>query len=509
MISKEIQELNNLQRWFIVIAIMSATLMQVLDTTIVNVALPHMQGSLSASPDQISWTLTSYLVASGIFIPLTGYFSDILGRKNYLLWCITGFTLASILCGAAQTLTQLIIFRLLQGIFGAGLVPLSQSILTDIFPQKEHGKAMAIWGTGVMVGPILGPTLGGYLTEVLNWRWTFYVNVPVGIFAVLLTWKVVPNTIKKIRNMDWVGLVFLSFGIGALQYLLDRGNDAGWLSSGKIKFALSIAVFGIIGFILHSLRKSLKNTNEMHKSVFDIHIFKDINFTVSSIILAVLGLGLYGAIVIQPMMLESQFNYPVLTTGLVMAPRGIASMLAMILVGKLVNKYDHRLLIAIGIILSCIGIGVCTFYSPTTDIWWFIWPILLQGFGTGMIFVPLAVIAFSTLPKSMNVDGAGMFSLLRTIGSSIGIAITLTFYTRHGQMAWNQLGGFFNIYNPAFKAYLSQLHVSLMNKNVIVALAGELYKQAQIVTYVNVFAFIMWAFLAMLPLVLMLKSKRQ
>lgn len=478
---------------------MTATLMQVLDMTIVNVALPHMQGSLGASSDQISWTLTSYLVASAIFMPLTGYFCDKLGQKNYLLICISGFTLVSALCGASVTLFQIILFRLLQGVFGAALVPLSQSILSEIYLPKDRGKAMAIWGIGVMVGPILGPTLGGYLTEIANWRWTFYINVPVGIFCLLLAWNVVPDTQKKDRRMDWLGLLFISLAIGGLQYCLDRGNQQDWFNANDICISALICFVGLIGFILKSFWQP-------HLTVFDIRIFKNRNFTLSSILLTVLGVGMYAPIVLQPLMLEGLMNYPVLTTGLLMAPRGISGMIGMIIVGKLVNRIDPRFLITMGILFNAIGIFACTNYSLNINSFWIIWPFLLQGFGLSLIFVPLSTIAFSTLPESQRIDATGLFSLLRTIGSSIGISITITLFSRYSQVAWNSLGGNIQPFNPALQAYLQHLHLHATEPEAAALLGKELVMQSQMISFVNVYGFVTWAFLFMLPMIFILKK---
>ncbi|MCL5260286.1 MAG: DHA2 family efflux MFS transporter permease subunit [Gammaproteobacteria bacterium] len=488
-------------RWLIVIAVMSATLIQVLDTTIVNVALPHMQGSLGATPDQVSWTLTCYLVSAGIFMPLTGYFSDIFGRKKYLLFCIAGFTVASALCGASQSLTEIIIFRLLQGMFGAGLVPLSQAVLADAYPREELGKAMAIWGTGVMVGPILGPTLGGYLTDIASWRWTFYINLPVGIFAFLLAWYVVPDTIKKNRSMDWLGLALISIAIGSLQFFLDRGNQEDWFNSNGIRFALLFAILGFVGFILHNLYTS-------NRRVFDVRIFLDRNFTIASAILTAMGVGLFGSLVILPMMLEGIMGYPVLTTGLVLAPRGISSMLAMAITGKLIQKNDPRIFIVIGILMSVLGMYFCTEYSLTISKAWIIWPLLLQGFGLGMIFVALSAIAYATLADELRVEAAGLFSLLRTIGSSIGIAVTLTIFTRHTQIAWNHLSGHINPFNPAVSSYIRALHLTPQDPHAHALLGAELAKQAAMLSYIDVFTFVMWSFILMLPIVLFIKYKK-
>jgi DHA2 family multidrug resistance protein len=489
-------------RGLIIIAVMSATLIQVLDTTIVNVALPHMQGSLGATADETTWVLTSYLVASAIFMPLTGYFTDRLGRRKYLLISIAGFVAASILCGAAVNITQIVLFRLLQGVFGAALVPLSQAIMTDIFPEEERGTAMAIWGMGVMIGPILGPTLGGYLTDIATWRWNFYINIPVGILSFLLAWRVVPDTPKQERRMDWTGLILISTAIGSLQYFLDRGNQDDWLNSTSICIAAFLAIICFLGFLLHALK-------EKQHTVFDIRIFNDRNFTIASLLLSMLGLGLYGAMVISPLMMENLFNYPVLTTGLAMAPRGISGMISMYVVGKLIRHIDPRWLTISGICISGTGMYFGTYYNLTLSPAWIIGPFLLQGFGLGMIFVPLSAIAFSTLPAKQRSEAAGLFSLLRTLGSSVGISIIITLFSRHTQMAWNQLGGFINPYNPAVTKYLAPLHITIAHPLAARVLAKELAAQAQMMSFVDVYVFITGSFLIMIPLVLLLKKARK
>lgn len=489
-------------RWIIVIAVMSATLMQVLDTTIVNVALPHMQGSLNAAPDQISWTLTSYLVASAIIMPLTGYFSDRLGRKKYLLWCIGGFTIASALCGMANSLAQIVSFRLLQGVFGAALVPLSQAILVGIYPPKELGKAMAIWGTGVMVGPILGPTLGGYLTDLASWRWTFYINVPVGVMALVLVWLAVPDTLKKQRTFDWLGFVFMAAAIGAVQYLLDRGNQEDWFNAHSIQIAALIAACGLIGFLIY---------NYFHRgeAVFDLRIFKDRNFIISSLLFLVMGVGVYGSMVILPLFLEGLLNYSVFDTGMMMAPRAVSVMFSMIIMGKISHRVDPRRLITAGIIISAAGTYACTYYSLMINSWWLIWPLIIQGFGVGMIFVPLSAMVFATLPEKSRIEAAGLNSLLRTLGGSIGIAVTLTVYTRHTQIAWNQLIGFIHPYNQSLVQYARQLHLKPTEPLFATVLGSEITKQATMLSLVSVFVFIVWSFVVMLPFIFFLKYQKQ
>ncbi|MDF2939436.1 MAG: family efflux transporter permease subunit [Gammaproteobacteria bacterium] len=495
------QDFNNTERWLIIVAVMAATLMEVLDTTIINVALPYMQGSLNAAPDQISWTLTSYMVTSGIFMPLAGYFSDRLGRRQYLLYCIGGFTLASMFCGASTSLAEMVIFRLLQGAFGAGLIPLSQAIMTDIHSPQDRGKAMAIWGAGVMVGPILGPTLGGYLTDVANWRWAFYVNVPIGIAAAMLAYKVVPDTIQKLRKMDWLGLGLISFGIGSLQFVLDRGNQDNWFSSTGIQLAAFLAVVCFAAFIF-------RNVERKEHAVFDLEIFKDRNFTVATLLMVIMGLGLYGSMVVQPLLLEELMNYPVLLTGLSMAPRGVASMISMIIVSKIIGKVDPRILVAFGIMLFAVGTSINTYYSQDTSLMWFIWPLLLQGLGLGMVFVPLSTLAFSSLPVHLRVEAAGLYSLLRTIGGSMGIAITVTIWTRHTQIAWNELGAHIQANNPAVSNYLQSLHLQATDPQGAAVLANTLLQQAQMVAFVSVYAFVAWSFLLMLPFLLLFKYKK-
>jgi DHA2 family multidrug resistance protein len=489
-------------RILIILAVMSATLMQVLDTTIVNVALPYMQGSLGTTSDEISWVLTSYLVASALFMPLSGYFTDTWGRRKYLLVSIIGFVAASALCGIAENLTQMVVFRLLQGVFGASLVPLSQAVMSDMFPREDQGKAMAIWGMGVMVGPILGPTLGGYLTEVANWRWNFYINLPIGALSLFLAWYFVPDTPRKSRSMDWTGFILLFVTICSFQYFLDRGNRDDWFDSTGICIAAFLSITGFLCFLLHSTRNK-KNF------IFDMAIFKDRNFAVSSILLAMFGLGLYGAMVILPMMLEGLFDYPVMTTGFVMAPRGISSMISIIMVGQLIKFTDARLLVGVGIVISCAGMFLGSLYNLDISSGWVIGPLIMQGFGLGMIFTPLSTIAFSTLAVRYRAEATGMFSLLRSLGSSMGISIVETLYTRYSQSSWNHLGGFLNPYNPALNSYTNSMNLKSETPLSLSLLQKELLRQAQMLSFVEIYTFISTSFLCMLPLLFLLKKQKQ
>ncbi len=494
---------DNRKRLLITISVMAATVMQVLDTTIVNVALPDMQGTFSATPDQISWVLTSYLVASAIFMPLTGFFTDVVGRKKYLFMSILGFTLTSALCGIAQNLDEIVIFRLLQGVFGAALVPLSQAIMVSTYPPAERGKAMAIWGIGVMVGPILGPTLGGYLTETFDWRWTFYINVPVGILSMLMAWKVVPDSDKRVRNLDWTSLLLMATAIGGTQYVLDRGNQADWFEDLSILIISCLAFAGLLGYILVSIyRKSVK-------PIFEVDLFKDRNFVASCLIMSAMGLGLFGSMVIQALMLENLFDYPTFTTGLVMAPRGIASMVAMMIVGKYATRIHPNLFIAFGIFLNIISSYICTHYNLYISPGWVIGPGVIQGFGIGFVMIPLSTIALSTLPPHLLAEGAGLFSLMRTFGFSLGISIVATILTRHTSIAWNHLVGFINPFNPAVSAYLAPLDLLPNNPLSALILAQEVSSQAQMLAIVDVYIVITWSFVVMYPLILLLKSSQK
>lgn len=491
--------MNASQRFFLTVAVMASTVMQVLDTTIVNVALPQMQGELGASPDQISWVLTSYLVASAIMMPLTGFFSDRLGRKKYLLISIGGFVIASMLCGIAQNLTEIVLFRILQGMFGAALVPLAQAIMVDTYPIEERARAMSIWGMGVMVGPIAGPTVGGWLTETLDWRWTFFINLPVGILSLLLAMRYVPDTLKRERKMDWTGFALLGLAIGGLQYFLDRGNGDDWFSSTGITTAFIIGMVCLVLFIWHSLRGR-------EHPLFSLKIFADRNFVTASIVITALGLGMYGAMVLQPAMLEGLLAYPVATAGLVMAPRGLASMASMQMVSGLMKRFDARWIIMSGMLLSAIGNYLCTQFSLEVSAWQIVMPSLLQGFGLGLIMVPLTTLALSSMKPNLIPDASGVYSLLRTLGSSVGIAVISTIYSRETQMNWQTLGSGIQPFNHNLQNYL--LHMPGASTGSLASasqLASQVMHQASMVAMVNAYWWITASFVLMLPLVFLLK----
>src|SRR5690348_9232163 len=377
--------------FLITCSIMLATIMQALDTTIANVALPHMQGSLSAAQDQISWVLTSYIVAAAVATPLTGWLSNRIGRKQLFLVSVAGFTAASLLCGIAQTLDEMVLFRLLQGLFGAGLVPLSQSVLLDINPPERHGSAMAIWGAGIMVGPILGPTLGGYLTEIYNWRWVFLINLPVGLvaFAGIMTFVTETKSTGK-RYFDLFGFAMLAVAIGAFQLMLDRGELKDWFSSTEIIIEAAVAALAFYLFLAHSLTTS--------RPFLEMSLFRDRNLSVGLVFIFVVGVILLATMALLPPMLQNLMNYPVITTGVVLAPRGVGTMIAMLVVGRLVNRVDARLLILVGLALTAGSMYDMTGFSLDIGVSDLVRTGITQGLGLGFIFVPLSTVTFATLP---------------------------------------------------------------------------------------------------------------
>jgi DHA2 family multidrug resistance protein len=487
------------ERFMITLAVMSSTLIQVLDTTIVNVALPHMQGELGATSDQISWVLTSYLVSSAICMPLTGYFADVLGRKRFLLICICGFVMASALCGISASVTQIVLFRLLQGVFGAALVPLSQAIMADAYPPEDRGKAMAIWGLGVVVGPVAGPTLGGWLTEVASWRWTFYINVPLGALSLFLAMQFVPETRKRARRMDWTGFALMATGIATLQYLLDRGNQRDWFEANDIVASAILSIVCIALFVVYSLKRG-------DRAIFNVRMFQDRNFGLACLMMASMGLGMFGGLVLQPILLEGLLGYPIVTTGIVMAPRGIATAISMIVVGRLVAIVDARVLVTIGIACSAIGAYAMTSYSLETTTINIIWPAFLQGLGLGLIFVPLTTIAYATLDRSRMADAAGMYSLVRTIGASIGISIVTTVMTHQAQIIWNELGAHITVYQSEVTEYLSRLGMRATDPRGLAIIAREIAAQSQMGALLDAFKLITWSYAFMLPIVFLLRK---
>jgi MFS transporter, DHA2 family, multidrug resistance protein len=484
-------------RLLVTIAVMLTTIMVVLDMTIVNVALPHMMGALGATSEQITWVLTSYMVSDAIVVSLTGFLAARLGQRKLILLCIGGFVASSALCGIATNLPEIVFFRILQGCLGAPIIPLSQAVMIGSFGRNERGKAMAIWGIGIMVAPVLGPTLGGYITDHLDWRWVFYINVPVGILSMLMALASVQDTARRAVRTDWLGMGLMIAGIGGLQLVLDRGNQEDWFNSTLITLVSVIAVAGLVMFVVRGWRRP--------DNIVNLQLFRDRNFATSSSMMGAFGLGLFGTIAIQPILLEELLGYPAALTGLVMAPRALASAVGMFLVGQLITRIDPRYLIITGIALSAIGTSIMTDYNLSISPGWVVWPGLVQGLGLGMVFVPLSTLAYDTLPREQAAEAAGLFNLMRTIGSSIGISIVATVVTRRTQHHWEVIGGHINVFNPDLQHWLNAQHLALDNPLTAHLLAGELGRQAGMLAFVDAFWLVTWSFIVMAPLVWLLR----
>ena len=498
-VSSTLSRRSSMQPLLITISVMMATVMQALDTTIANVALPHMQGSLGATQDQISWVLTSYIVAAAIFMPLTGFLSDRLGRKRLFTWSVAGFTLTSMLCGAAQNLEQIVFFRLLQGICGAALVPLSQSILLDTYPKEKHGSAMAMWGVGVMIGPILGPLLGGWLTEYYNWRWVFYINVPLGV----LTWFGITAFVKETplntdRRFDLMGFAFLSLAIGALQMMLDRGETLNWFTSPEIILECALAGTALYLFIVHIFTHP--------KPFIEPELFKDRNFSVGLIFIFIVGIILLATIALLPPFMQVLMGYPVLDVGQILAPRGIGTMIAMLLVGKLSGKVDPRYKIGSGILLISFSLWEMTWYTTETTAATLIRNGMIQGFGLGFVFVPLSTVTFSTLAQKYRNEGTALFSLMRNIGSSIGISVVVTYLSQQNQSNHAAFANYLNPFNQNLLQATQNKALSIDTVQGLMRLDQIISEQALTLAYLQDFRLMMMVALLSLPLLFLLKS---
>lgn len=489
--------LEKAQQWLIIIAVMLVTIIEVLDMTIVSVALPHMMGSLGASTNQVTWIMTSYTISAVIIMPLTGFLVNRVGRKKLLLICIAGFMLASTFCGMSDNILQIVFFRVLQGAFGAVFVPISQYILQESFPDDQQEKAMAIWGIGIMVAPVFGPTIGGLITEAINWRWIFYLNIPICLFALLLSARAISESEIKKSKVDKVGMFWLALGLGTLQIFLDNGSEKNWLESNFMVILLAIWGFSLSFFIYRGL--TIKD------NIINLHLFWDRNFLVSTILISLACIGMFALFTIQPIQVEHLLNYPVAITGLIMAPRGITCAIAMVMVAVLSNRFDSRYWIVIGLFLSGIGtfwldhLNLQTTYMP------FVWGGIVQGLGMGFLFVPLSAIALSTLNPKDTAEAAGLFSFGRTLGGSVGISIVSTLLTHSTQVKWNEIGGHINFSNPALHQWLTTKGSNIHDLATSKMLGYEIYRQASMIAYNNCHWFIAWSFMVLIPFVFLLR----
>ena len=481
---------------------MVATLMQALDSTIANVALPYMQGSLLTTPDQITWVLTSYIIAAAIMTSPVGWLAGRFGRKNFFIACLLGFTVASMLCGVAQSLSQMVAFRLLQGMFGAALVPLSQATIMDLYPAEQRGSAMAIWGMGVMVGPILGPTLGGYLTEVYDWRWVFFINLPFGALAITGLWFFLKDEKRGIASaFDWTGFFVLSLGIGALQMMLDRGGEQDWFASPEIWLEFALAGLGLYLFVVHVMLAE--------KPFISPRIFADVNFTSGFLVMFAVGMVLLASSALFAPYLQTLGGYPVRDAGVLMVPRGLGTIFAMMLAGRLTQKVDPRLLMVLGIGALAYSFWEMATWTPAVTPFTLSWVTGIQGFGLGFVFIPLQVLAFATLPAQFRTDGAALFSLVRNVGSAIGVSVASFMLAQNSQIVHAQLAEGLTGFNRVLQNGGAYLFWNTATYAGRAALNGEVSRQALAVAYTNDFKLMFWVSLPTALLVLLMRRPRQ
>lgn len=488
--------------WFIAAAVMCGTFMEILDTTIVNVSLQHIAGSLSASTEEATWALTSYLVANAIILPITGWLANFFGRKNLLIMSMAGFTLASFFCGFSTSLGMLIFFRVVQGAAGGALQPLSQAILLEAFPPEMRGKAMGVWGLGVVVAPVLGPVLGGWLTDSYSWRWVFYINVPVGILAIYMTQRFIfdPAYIKRMSNkIDYWGIGMLVLGISALQIMLDKGQQEDWFSSHWILALAITAIIALTCFVMYELW--IKNP------IVDFRVFKDRTYSVGNVLMTLMGFGLYGSAVILPLWFQLLLGYSSFDAGLATAPRGMGAIIGMPLTGALMTRFDPRKLLTAGVLLGFGTMFAFTRLSLNAGYWNFFWPQFTQGIALGLLFVPLTTITMSFIPKEKMGNATSMFNLLRNLGGGIGIAMVTSMQSRFTQVHLNSLVKHVTPYDLQASAAMQGIAANLQAKGSpaataahqsYIAMFGTVLRQATILTYLEIFMMLAFIFLTML-----------
>jgi MFS transporter, DHA2 family, multidrug resistance protein len=495
--------------WLIAVSVMFATFMEVLDTTVVNVSLPHIAGSLSATIDEATWVLTSYLVANAIILPMTGWLASRFGRKNLLMASVVGFTSASFLCGLAPTLGSLVFFRVVQGATGGALQPLSQAVLLEAFKPEDRGKAMGFWGLGIVVAPIFGPVLGGWLTDSYSWRWVFYINIPVGIASIVMTKLYIfdpPYIRSAVRKIDYWGIGMLAVGIGALQIVLDKGQEADWFASRAMTILAVVSATTLIALVVHEL------TTE--DPVVDLRVFKERTYAVGVFLMTVVGFVLYGSLVLLPIMLQTLLGYPALQAGIAMAPRGVGSFFMMPLTGFMIDRFDARRLLTAGLIVGGVTLLWLGNLNLQAGYWDIFWPQLVQGVGLSLLFVPLTTVSMATIPREKMGNATSLFNLMRNIGGSIGIAVTGTMLARRQQTVTATLGSHVSAYDPGSVAMLERLRAGFMaagadaataSSRAYAALFGLVRRQAAMVSFVSIFQMLGILFLVMIPLVLLMR----
>jgi DHA2 family multidrug resistance protein len=502
-------EHKHVNPWIIAVSVMFATFMEVLDTTVVNVSLPHIAGSLSATIDEATWALTSYLVANAIILPMTGWLASRFGRKRLLMMSVVGFTIASFFCGLAPSLAFLIVFRVIQGATGGALQPLSQAVLLEAFPPEDRGKAMGFWGLGIVVAPILGPVLGGWLTDTYSWRWVFYINIPVGIASIVMTQLYIfdPAYLRsESRKVDYWGIGMLAVGIGALQIVLDKGQQEDWFASGMILGLAVVSAVTLIALIIRELTTDAP--------IVDLRVFKARTYAVGVFLMTIVGFVLYGSMVLLPIMLQTLLGYPALQAGIAMAPRGVGAFFMMPLTGLMTGRFDPRKLLTCGLIIGGVTLLWLAALNLQAGYWDIFWPQLIQGVGMSLLFVPLTTVSMDPIPRERMGNATSLFNLMRNIGGSVGIAMTGTMLARHQQAMTNLLGTHVDPYNPTASAMFNQMRNAFMaggadpvtaTNRAYAAMFGMVQRQGSMVSFVGLFQLLGVLFVALVPLILLMK----
>ncbi len=496
--------------WIVAISVMFATFMEVMDTTVVNVSLPHIAGSLSASVNEATWTLTSYLVSNAIILPMTGWLANYFGRKRLLMMSVTGFTLSSLVCGIAPSLPVLVFTRIVQGAAGGTLQPLSQSILLEAFRPEDRGKAMGFWGLGIVVAPIMGPVLGGWLTDQYSWRWVFFINIPVGIISLVMTKAFVfdpPYIGKNRKRIDYWGVGMLAVGIGALQVLLDKGQDEDWFQSHLMTALAVIAAVSLILLIIRELKT--------RDPVIDLQVFRKRTYSAGVFLMTSLGFVLYGSLVLVPILMQTLLGYSAFEAGIAMAPRGFGSFLTMPIVGVLVGKFDPRKLLAMGFTLCAFSLYKLSILNLNAGYWDFFWPQFIQGVSLALLFVPLTTTTMDPIANENMGNATSIFNLLRNIGGSMGIAAATTYTARHQQQLISVFGRHINPYDPTSQLAVGEIQSHLMQRGADPFTAaqqthgilfGIVQQQAALVSFMNAFLILGIVFLCVLPVILIMKK---
>ena len=497
-------------RWIVTLSVVFATFMEVLDTTVVNVSLPHIAGSMSSTVEEGTWTLTSYLVANAIILPMTGWLSRQFGRKRLLLTAIVGFTSASFMCGLAPNLASLIVFRVIQGACGGTMQPLSQAIMLEAFPPEERGKAMAAWALCIVTAPILGPVIGGWLTDTYSWRWIFYINIPVGILSFVMAKMFVfdPHYLKgKPERIDYWGIGMLAVGMGSLQIMLDKGQQEDWFSSNMITVLAIMAAVLLLSFVIFELYA--------RNPIVDLHVFKDRTYAVGVFLITILGFVLYGSLVLLPIILQTLLGYPALQSGIAMAPRGFGSMLFMPVVGLAIGRIGARKLLPAGIAICAFTLLWFGVLNLDAGYWDFFWPQFIQGISMSLLFVPLTTITMNAIPRQEMGNATSLFNLMRNIGGSIGIATAATMLERNRQSYTSTLGTHVTPFSLKSQQYLEQIRSAMIGSGSDPVTAGQranamvfglVQRQATMLSFIKLMQAFGFLFLLCIPLVYLMHS---